>query len=127
MSRLTGRPSALIIDDSQFICKILAKSLLDYGFRMIAIAGSCEEAEAHLATFAPDLITLDLVLPDGNGFDLFNHLHTEWPEAHIVVVSNLRHQEQYEKAKSVGAHGFIGKPFEEQQLKDLILELDIGK
>ncbi|MBI4872753.1 MAG: response regulator [Candidatus Riflebacteria bacterium] len=126
MGRLTGRPAALIVDDSQFICKILAKSLLDFGFRLIAIGGSCEEALAHVQTFPPDLITLDLVLPDGDGFELFEKLRELRPAAQVIIVSDVRRVEQFEKATKMGAVGFIGKPFQEAHLRQVLQKLDLA-
>lgn len=126
MGILSGRPCALIVDDSQFICKILAKSLLDFGFRLVAIGGSCEEAMAHVHTFAPDLITLDLVLPDGDGFELFDRLREVRPGAQIVIVSDLRRVEAFEQSQRKGAVGFIGKPFQEAHLRQVLQKLDLG-
>ncbi|MBI2944071.1 MAG: response regulator [Candidatus Wallbacteria bacterium] len=126
MGRLTGRPAALIVDDSQFICRILAKSLLDYGFRLVALAASCEEALVQTSAFSPDLITLDLVLPDGNGFELFGRLREARPGAQIVIVSDLRQVENFDRAKEIGAAAFLSKPFQETQLVQLLQRLDLG-
>ncbi|MBI3892001.1 MAG: response regulator [Candidatus Wallbacteria bacterium] len=125
MGRLTGRPAALIVDDSQFICRILAKSLLDYGFRLVALAASCEEALVQAAAFVPDLITLDLVLPDGHGFELYQKLRDVRPESRILIVSDIRQVENFDKAREIGAAGFLSKPFQESQLVQLLQNMDL--
>ncbi|WP_026959513.1 response regulator [Aliagarivorans taiwanensis] len=64
----------------------------------------------------PDLLLLDLKMPGANGFSAFTHLHGHHPELSIVVVSASEEQEVVQKAKQLGASGFIPKSTPLQQL-----------
>lgn len=113
---------ALIVDDEQDICELLKRVLLREGLK-VKYALSFEEAHHHLSTCIPDVVLLDLNLPDGNGFDLVPLLKKRNKNINIVIQS--AHDGEYEinKAKELGVR-FLSKPVEIGTIKKLLHQLD---
>lgn len=112
-SRLTqaiGSIRIAVIEDSPVFRAALV-SYLDSqpGFVVSGMACSSAEALALPAVPAPDVVTLDLGLPDGSGLHLIGHLLEKWPDAKIVVLS-IDHADMYRnRSLAAGAHAYVNK------------------
>lgn len=101
----------LLVDDSEFIIKsmgIVVKLL--HG----EVAGSANDGSECIAQYKklrPDIVTLDIVMPNSNGIDVVKQLMEIDPEAKVIMVSSLGHQEMVKEAIKLGAKYFIVKPF----------------
>ncbi len=89
---------------------------------MVAIDGF--SAGSLLATFKPMLMTLDLSMPNMNGFEVLKFMaqHSEYQHVKVLVVSAL-HDELLQKAVAAGAYGYLSKPFTSEQLRQSIAGL----
>ena len=67
----------LLVDDEPALRRMVCSFLTKSGFREVVFAGSCLEAEDACRRENPHLILLDVMLPDGDGFALFERLHRE--------------------------------------------------
>jgi two-component system chemotaxis response regulator CheY len=121
-----GMRSVVIVEDSFFICKLLASSFLDHGFQLIAIARTGQEALMHLANFKPNLVTLDLVLPDGYGTELYDRIAAMHPQLPILIITDQRHIEAFETSQRLGAAGFLPKPFKDSDLQKVLQRIGLG-
>lgn len=103
--------SALIVDDHPLFCEALAMTLTGHiGIRHVDSVGSLEGAIARLATGPlPDVIVLDLNLPDVNGLDGVVRLRQFVPETPIVVVSSLDELKVVRAALKAGVNAFVPK------------------
>lgn len=97
--------------------------LLDAGYEIVGEAGTAAEAIEQTEKLKPELITLDLILPDNNGTDLLQKLKEDHPEIKIVIVSAVGQELILSKAKDLGAANYITKPFEEQEVLNTIKEV----
>ena len=95
----------LIIDDEKLIQQTLSHVAQVRG-HSCAVAGSEQEGLKVWKSFQPDLVFLDLVLPDGNGFSLME----KFPRSSVVLMS--AYEQFKEKALEKGAFLFLTKPFE---------------
>lgn len=91
-----------------------------------------DESVAQLLKFyleeeTPDLISLDILLPDGDGFTVFEELGQNDRTKNIPVVFVTVKEGDKEKGIKMGAQGFIAKPFGEDELKDTISQALRGK
>ena len=97
--------------------------LIDAGYDIVGEAGTAAEAVEQAEKLKPEVITLDLILPDNNGTDLLQKLKETHPDIKIVVVSAVGQELILSKAKDLGASDYITKPFEEQEVLSTIKEV----
>jgi two-component system KDP operon response regulator KdpE len=99
----------LVIDDELQIRRMLKTALAGYGYH-IAEASSGQEGLNQTAIFHPDMIILDLGLPDMDGVKVIRRLR-DWTETPIIVLSVREHELEKIKALDAGADDYITKPF----------------
>lgn len=105
----------LVIDDDPDILKVLKANLELHGFS-VETANRWAAAEKILAVRTPDLIILDLMLPDGNGIDICRKLHTALPSAPIIMLTAKDKVSDKVFGLESGADDYIVKPFETLEL-----------
>jgi two-component system, OmpR family, KDP operon response regulator KdpE len=104
----------LVIDDEKQIRRMLKAALDGYGYD-IAEAASGREGLNQAAIFHPDLIILDLGLPDLDGAEVIQRLR-EWTQTPIIILSVREQESEKIKALDAGADDYITKPFSMREL-----------
>lgn len=100
----------LVIEDDATSAKIISSALMNVG--QIQVEGHLETGRAAINTIQPDLILLDLNLPDGSGFDLMHDLNTKNSfSMPIVILSSDEREATKVQAFNLGAHDYIQKPY----------------
>lgn len=108
-------PRILVVDDEQFLADLVASALRYAGF-VSATAGSCAEAEAAVARDHPDLVVLDVMLPDGSGIELCQRLrHSGWI-APVIFLTARQATEEKIAGLTVGGDDYLTKPFSLDEL-----------
>ena len=102
-------PAVLIIEDEKLIRRFVRASLEEEGCR-VCEAGSCADGLLEAGANKPDLIVLDLGLPDGNGVDFIRDLRA-WSDVPILVLSARSNEKDKIQALDVGADDYLTKPF----------------
>ena len=110
-------PRVLVVDDERMIRWSLRSALEDGGAR-VEEAASLAEARRRLQELWPDLLILDLKLPDGSGMELLAEVHGEDAELPVLVITAYGSLRGAVDAIHAGAFDYIAKPFE---LDDLLL------
>ena len=102
--------SILIVDDDQFLLDMYALKFTELGFSVLT-ALSPEDALSSLKEHKPDVILLDIVMPGMDGFDLLQKIKEEKlsEKSLVIMLSNLGQQSDVDRAKHVGADGYIVK------------------
>ena len=113
----------LIVDDHAVVRHGLKSAIESHGYKVVAEAGSINEAQAFMAQTNPDAIIVDINLPDGSGFDLVTWSRKVSPTTAIVVLTLNEGEEYVRAARSAGANAFIVKS---APLSDLIAALDFA-
>lgn len=116
--------TVMIVDDAVFMRSILRGIMKDKGFTVVAEAASGIEAMKNLRTCTPDIITLDIILPDANGIDLLESILEVCPQAKIVVCSSIGQEQIVKKALDLGAKAFIQKPFTPEKVIEVLQSLE---
>src|SRR6187551_3670688 len=106
---MTGRSRALVVDDEPAILRLLKPVLEANNYQFIS-AGTVAESIKCIATASPDVVVLDLGLPDGDGKDVIRHVRT-WSDVPIVVLSARDREAEKIEALDLGADDFVNKPF----------------
>jgi two-component system phosphate regulon response regulator OmpR len=111
-------PHLLVVDDDARLRELLRRYLSDNGFRVTG-AADVPEARAHLASFAFDLIVLDVMMPGESGLDLTRALRNEASAGGLVPVlllTAMAEPEDRVNGLEQGADDFLAKPFEPREL-----------
>lgn len=107
----------LIVDDSNFNRKAMLDILTEEGFNVVGTAGSAEEAIQIAHTAKPNLIFIDIVMPDISGLELTKHFQEKSPgEKFIIMMSSLNIESMVIESISNGAIDFLQKPFDRGDL-----------
>lgn len=107
-------PRVLVVDDEEPIRRLLRASLAARGYRVFE-ASTGEEALAAASALHPDLVILDLGLPDLDGLDVIRRLR-EWSSMPIVILSVRDREEHKVAALDAGADDYLTKPFSTLEL-----------
>ncbi len=107
-------PLVLVVEDEPQVRRFLRASLLSHGYRLVE-AGGVREAEQLATSHNPDLLLLDLGLPDGDGIELTRSLRG-WTRAPIIVLSARGREEDKVSALDAGADDYLTKPFGVEEL-----------
>lgn len=116
--------TVMIVDDSLFIRKILRGILAEKAYTVVAEAGSGIEAMKHLRSSQPEVIMLDIILPDSNGLDLLESIIATCPNSKIVVCSSIGQALVIQKSLDMGAKAFIQKPFTPEKVAEVLESLE---
>lgn len=106
----------MIVDDSRLVRVQLEDALAGTDYEVAAYCRSGEEAIEQYGAVKPDLVTMDIIMKGMDGLDAAEIILKSNPDARIVMVSSLAYDDTFERAKAIGAKGFVDKPFHQEQL-----------
>lgn len=107
----------LIVDDSTFNRRTMSDILTEEGFNVVGSAASAEEAIQIAHTAKPNLIFIDIVMPDISGLELTKHFQEKAQgEKFIIMMSSLNIESMVIESISQGATDFLQKPFDKSDL-----------
>jgi two-component system OmpR family response regulator len=112
---LTESAKVLVVDDEAYITDLVGTALGYEGFA-VAVAGSGHEAIAMAGTFRPDLIVLDVMLPDLDGLAVCRRLRAEGERVPVVFLTARDASEDAVAGLTVGGDDYVTKPFSLQEL-----------
>jgi two-component system KDP operon response regulator KdpE len=104
-----AQPLVLVVEDEPQMLRFLRASLTSHDFRLLE-ATTAAEATAAATTHAPEIVLLDLGLPDLDGIELTRRLR-EWTRVPIIVISARGREEDKVEALDAGADDYLTKPF----------------
>ena len=106
---MTTKTRVLVVDDEPAILRFLKPALSANDYE-VATAGTVADAIRRIAADAPDVVVLDLALPDGDGKEVIRTVR-EWSDVPIIVLSARDRETEKIDALDLGADDFINKPF----------------
>jgi two-component system, OmpR family, KDP operon response regulator KdpE len=106
---MTAPTSVLVVDDEAAIIRFLKPALEANKYEMTS-AGTVAEALRRIASNVPDLVLLDLGLPDGDGKEVIRHVR-EWSDVPIIVLSAREREVEKIESLDLGADDYVNKPF----------------
>ena len=113
----------LVVDDALFMRRMIAGVAAEAGWEVVGEAGNGLEAIALYERLRPDLVTMDLVMPEMGGLEALRQIRAEDPNARVVVVTALDQKQALMDSIREGAIDFIVKPFERQRVLNLLAKL----
>jgi two-component system, OmpR family, response regulator len=107
-----GRDSAklLVVDDEATILGLLSGSLRFAGFE-VATAASCAEAVRTASAWRPDLVLLDVMMPDGDGFEVLDRIRSAGADVPVIFLTARDDVTDRVSGLALGADDYVTKPF----------------
>lgn len=105
----------LLVDDETEILKMIVNFLKEDGYTQIHTAKTAEEAAAAVADWEPDIAVLDVMLPDGNGFELFEQIRRT-RNMPVLFLTARGEDEDRIRGLGLGADDYMVKPFLDREL-----------
>ncbi|GAB3634451.1 response regulator [Hymenobacter arcticus] len=110
----------LIVDDSFYMRTMLKNMLTDAGYDVVGEAANGQQALEMAVATTPDLITLDVILPDNTGLDVLKGIRLQQPDAKVVMCSAVGQETIVNEAIENGALAYIVKPFSEERVLEIV-------
>ena len=111
----------LIVDDEHLIRWSLSQPLIKNGYT-VDTAESGTEAQAKMTTFKPHMVLLDIRLPDANGIELLERFKSENKDLIVIMITAYADVGSAVEAFKFGAEDYIGKPFNLESVKNVIIQ-----
>src|SRR5665213_2343632 len=106
----------LVVDDDPLVLKVLQTLLVKKGGYHVVTAENGADALAQASKFPPQTVILDMNLPDMNGLEILQKLKTSYPQLPVIMLTGETDLQTAVKAIQQGAHNYLTKPFESDQL-----------
>lgn len=114
----------LVVDDSAFMRNILKKILSSTNkYVVVGEASNGKEAIEKARELKPDLITMDIVMPELDGIEATRRIKKEFPDIKIVMCTSVDQEKKMIKAIEAGADGYIVKPFQAPKILEQLNKL----
>lgn len=113
----------LIVDDSLYMRKMLRHILTDAGYEIIGEAENGKSALEQIQEKKPDIVTLDVILPDMTGLDVLAQLKCSENGLKVILVSAVGQDVIIHEGMALGAKDYIVKPFTEEKVVKTIQKI----
>ncbi len=112
-----------IVDDSDMLRLAIRNVLEAGGYQITLEAGDSEELFQKLQTHQPQVLLLDVFFPTENGLDILIRLRKHYPQIKVFMVTGLKQESIAQEAKRLGASGVLYKPFDTDELFNVLKQL----
>ena len=113
----------LIVDDASFMRMSIKNMLANYDFEIVGEAENGVMAIEKYKELQPDIVTMDITMPEMDGLEALREIKKIDPGASVVMISALGQETRMKEAIIYGAKGFIVKPFKEEMLISALSKL----
>ena len=115
------RGSVIVVDDEPQVRRLLARILRDEGFAVTPVG--CGTEALSLLVDRPDIVILDMRLPDLSGPDVARQVWRRWPDLPILFISGYPEPALRDRGAEALVQAFLPKPFTGEQLVETVLRL----
>jgi excisionase family DNA binding protein len=121
----SGRRKALVVDDDEELVELIRDALEGDGRFEVRVANNGFDAGMMVKEYRPDILVLDVMLPDINGKEVCQRVRMDssLDDTKIICISGMVEQDKVEDLKRSGANDFLQKPFEVEQLVERMCRL----
>jgi two-component system chemotaxis response regulator CheY len=112
--------NVMVVDDSVLAVQMLKNALEQLGHRVVRTAASGSEALAAYAACNPDIVTMDITMPDMDGITATRKIVQSFPDARIVMVTSHAQKGMVMEALKAGARGYVLKPLNTAKLAETL-------
>jgi two-component system chemotaxis response regulator CheY len=110
----------MVVDDSGLTVKKMNKLLEELGHVVIGVATTGQQAVDEYAGLAPDMVAMDITMPDMDGIEATRRIMADNPNACIIIVTSHGQEQMVMDAIEAGAKGYILKPVRREKLVETL-------
>jgi two-component system chemotaxis response regulator CheY len=110
----------LIVDDAAFMRMMLKDILTKNGLEVVGEAVNGADAVAKYKELQPDVVTMDITMPEMDGITAVKEIRSQFPQANVIMCSAMGQQPMVLEAIQAGAKDFVVKPFQADRVMDSI-------
>lgn len=110
----------LIIDDAKFMRMTLSNILKKENHKIVGEGETGKDAIHLYGELNPDLVTMDITMPEMSGLEAVKEIKKEYPHAKVIMCSAMGQQKMVVEAIEAGAKDFIVKPFDEGRVLEAV-------
>ena len=110
----------LVVDDAAFMRKMVSDALTKGGHEVVGEAGNGAEAIAHFQELKPEVMTLDITMPEKDGLAALKEIIELDPSARVIMCSALGQESKVLESIKLGAKDFVVKPFQADRVLEAI-------
>ncbi|MEJ5229029.1 chemotaxis protein CheY [Pseudothermotoga sp. U03pept] len=114
----------LIVDDAAFMRMLLKDIITKAGYEVVGEAANGVEAVEKYKELKPDVVTMDITMPEMNGIEAIKKIREFAPDAKIIVCSAMGQQAMVIEAIQAGAKDFIVKPFQHTRVVEALQKIN---
>ncbi|GAB2647477.1 response regulator transcription factor [Prescottella soli] len=119
--------TVFLVDDHEVVRRGLAELVdSDDDMQVVGQAETRSQALARIPALRPDVVLLDVRLPDGSGIDVCRQLRTRMPDLRCLIVTSFRDERALRDAAAAGARGYVVKDIRGMQLMEAVREVGAG-
>ena len=115
--------TVLIVDDTMLARRILKNILCEAGHEIVAEAGNGAEAVEAFREHRPDVVLMDITMPQLDGVHASRQILSEFPEARVVMVTSVNREATVRESLHAGAAGYIIKPYKADTVVDTLMRV----
>jgi excisionase family DNA binding protein len=121
----SGKRKVLLVDDDHELVEVMTRFLVDDGRFEVKTAGNGFDAGMMVKEYRPDIIVLDVMLPDINGKEVCHRVRADntLEEVRILCISGMIEEDKIQELRLSGADDFMNKPFDAEALIDRMCSL----
>lgn len=116
----------LIVDDAAFMRHLIKNILIEQGHEIAGEAADGQEACEKYKELAPDIVTLDLIMPRKGGLEALKEIREDDPKAKVIVISAVDQRQPLMEALKLGAADYLTKPFEKERVAEAVARVIAG-
>ncbi len=110
----------LVVDDAAFMRMMIKDILVKNGYDVVGEASNGAEAVVRFRELEPDLVTMDITMPEMDGITALKEIKKTHPHARIIMCSAMGQQAMVLEAIQAGARDFVVKPFQADRVLDAV-------
>ena len=120
------RNRVMLVDDHPMWIDALSEDLVDEGFEIVAVAKNGKECLTRARATRPDIVVMDLQIPEPDGATCTEVLVKEFPDMHVLVMSASGEREDVLRAMKAGAKGYLVKSASKEELIEGVKRTAVG-
>lgn len=120
---MASRPTVLLCDDSRALRMLTARQLAECGFEVVGEAANGADAVIQYKACNPNVVLLDLVMPELDGKQALRQILAHDAAARVVILSSLGAQSDIEECLRIGARSYLQKPIDPAAMARVLREV----